>query len=64
MRSENFEKGGWKERWISKKKWLNMEKRIAALEKKNEEQPKKIIAELARQLNEEMSKSMIPHHPW
>lgn len=50
--------------WISKKKWLSLEKRIAALEKKNEEQPKKIISELARQLNEEMSKSMIPHHPW
>lgn len=53
-----------REMWISKKKWLDLEKRVAALEKKNEEQPREIISELAKQLNEEMSKSIIPHCPW
>lgn len=50
--------------WISRKKWSGLVKRVAALEKKNEEQPEKIALAITKQLNEELSKANRPHHPW
>ncbi|MDE6752739.1 MAG: hypothetical protein K2J59_08230 [Eubacterium sp.] len=45
--------------WISKKKWNGMEKRIADLEKRVQAQPKEIIEEFAKQLNNQMSKRSV-----
>ena len=59
-----LEKKGVREVWISRKKWSSLVKRVAALEKKNEEQPEKIALAITMQSNEEMSKTNRPHHPW
>lgn len=45
--------------WISKKKWNGMKKRIADLEKRVQAQPKEIIEEFAKQLNNQMSKRSV-----
>ncbi len=51
--------------WISKKKWNGVEKRIADLEKRVQAQPKEIIEEFKKQLNNQMSKrSVRPQNPW
>lgn len=48
--------------FISKKRWYALEKRLADLEKKIQNQPLEIISALQGQRNEQMSKSRFPRH--
>lgn len=48
--------------WISKKQWQALEKRIADLEKRIQDQPLEIINALCGRRNEQMKKSNLPHH--
>lgn len=44
--------------WVSKKKWNELEKRVADLEEKVQSQPKAIVQHIAAQLNKRMTKSV------
>lgn len=46
--------------WISKKKWVALEKRVADLEKEVQSQPDQILSSIQRQLYNQMAKSHLP----
>lgn len=46
--------------WISKKRWNGLEKRVAALEREVQEQPKEIMREICQQWMSQMTKSNRP----
>ena len=48
--------------WISNKKWKELEKRVADLEKQVQDQPQEIIEIVSARLMERMTKSSLPHH--
>lgn len=56
--------GGENKVWISKKKWKQLEKRIADLEKKIQDQPKEIISIISQQQERQMAKSIHPRQKW
>lgn len=47
--------------WISKKKWQDLEKRVADLEGQVQDQPYKIVEMISNQLRVQMTKAI---HPW
>ena len=59
--SSDVEEGG-ENMFISKKRWYALEKRLANLEKKVQNQPLEIISALQGHRNEQMSKSRFPRH--
>lgn len=48
--------------WISKKKWKDLEKRVADLEGQIQSQPQEIIDAIAERLLNQMTKSIRPRH--
>lgn len=48
--------------WISKRRWENLEKRVADLEKEVQSQPEKIMQAVQNQLNNQMTKSYLPRY--
>ena len=48
--------------WISKRRWENLEKRVADLEKEVQSQPEKIMQAVQSQLNNQMTKSYLPRY--
>lgn len=48
--------------WISKRRWENLEKRVADLEKEVQNQPEKIMQAVQNQLNNQMTKSYLPRY--
>lgn len=54
--------GGGENMFVSKKRWYALEKRLADLEKKVQNQPLEIISALQGYRNKQMSKSSFPRH--
>lgn len=51
--------------WVSKKKWASLEKRVADLEKKLQEQPPDIVIDKLRErMAIELSKASLPENRW
>ncbi len=48
--------------WISKRRWENLEKRVADLEKEVQSQPEKIMQTMQSHLYNQMTKSYLPRH--
>ena len=46
--------------WISKSRWVALEKRVADLEKEVQSQPDQILSSIQRQLYNQMTKSHLP----
>lgn len=47
--------------WISRKKWRNLEERVAGLEKEVQSQPEKLVRIMQDQFHNQLTKS---YHPW
>ncbi len=48
--------------WISKRRWENLEKRVADLEKEVQSQPEKIMQTMQSYLYNQMTKSYLPRY--
>lgn len=48
--------------WISKKRWKELEKRVADLEEEVQSQPSKIVEHIAKELRKNVAKSGPEHH--
>ena len=58
-------KGGDRERWVSKKKWASLEKRVTALEEKLQGQSRDAeVDKICERMAMELSKASLPENRW